>query len=59
MGEWHVRGMSNENLKRNLKGGKKTSGIAGRRCKDEIKSHLADICFDDVDSCYVAQGRIE
>lgn len=37
----------------------KTFGIAGRRCEDEIKRHLADICFDDVDLSYVAQGRIE
>lgn len=40
-------------------GKKKNFGIAGRRCKDEIKRHLADICVDDVDLCYVAQGRIE
>jgi len=46
-------------FKAKSEGGKKTFGIAGRRFKDEIKRHLADICFDDMDLCYVAQVRIE
>jgi hypothetical protein len=37
----------------------KTFRLPGRGGKDEIKRHLADICFDDVDLCYVVQGGIE
>jgi hypothetical protein len=32
-------------IKAKPEGKKKTSGIAGRRCKDEIKRHLADTIF--------------